>query len=129
GGADFSLIDEDAEECAVDGGFEVGVGEKDVRRLAAEFQSDPLHGVSGLLDDDLAYGGAAGEGDLIDIRMLHERSAAGFAEAGNDVDHARWQAAVGEMLGEFESSERRLLGGLEDTGASRGKRWREFPRS
>src|SRR5439155_20376179 len=42
GGADFALIDEDAEECAVDGGFKVSVGEEDVGRLAAEFERDAL---------------------------------------------------------------------------------------
>ena len=127
GGADFALIDEDAEERAVDGGFEIGVGEKDVGRLAAEFEGDALHSVGGLFHDDFADGGAAGEGDLVDVGMLNERSAAGFAEAGDDVDYARRQAAVGEIFGEFESGERSLLGGLEDAGAAGGKRGSEFP--
>jgi hypothetical protein len=35
--ADFSLIDKDAEQGAIDGGFEVGVGKEDVGRLASEF--------------------------------------------------------------------------------------------
>ena len=52
GGADFALIDEDAEERAVDGGFEIGIGEENVGRLAAEFERDALHRVGGLLDDD-----------------------------------------------------------------------------
>jgi hypothetical protein len=30
GGAHFTLIDEDAKECAVDGGFPVGVGEENI---------------------------------------------------------------------------------------------------
>jgi hypothetical protein len=128
GGADFALIDEDAEERAVDGGFEIRVGKEDVGRFAAEFEGDALYRVSGLLDDDLADGGAAGEGDLVDVGMLDEWSAAGFSEAGDDVDHARRQTAVGEIVCEFESSKRSLLGGLEDAGAAGGDGRREFPR-
>ena len=45
GRTDFALIDEDAEERAVDGGFEIGVGEENVGRLAAEFERDALHRV------------------------------------------------------------------------------------
>ena len=122
------MIDEDAEESAVDGGFEIRVGEKDVGRLAAEFESDALHGVRGLLDDDLADGGAAGESDFVDVGMLDERSAAGLAETGDDVDDARRQAAVGEMFREFKGGERSLLGRLEDAGTTGGQRWRQFPR-
>src|ERR1022692_2532367 len=81
GGADFALIDEDSEERAVDGGFEIGIGEEDVWRLATEFKGDTLYGVGGLFHDDLADGGAAGEGDLVDIGMLHERRNAGFSDA------------------------------------------------
>ena len=128
GGADFALIDEDAEERAVDGGFEISIGEEDVGRLAAEFERDALHRIGGLFDDDLADGSAAGERDLVDVGMLHERSAAGFAEAGDDVDDARRQAAVGKMFREFERGERSLLGGFEDAGAAGGDRGREFPR-
>ncbi len=36
GRANFALIDEDAEQCAVDGVLEICVGEEDVRGLAAK---------------------------------------------------------------------------------------------
>ncbi len=36
-GTDFALIDEDAEERAIDRGFPIGVGEENVGRFAAEF--------------------------------------------------------------------------------------------
>ena len=67
-GADFALIDEDAEEGAVDGGFPVGVGEENIGGLAAELEGDTLEGVGGGLDDDFADGGAAGECDFVDVR-------------------------------------------------------------
>ena len=39
GRTDFTLVDEDAEERAVDGGFEIGVGEEDVGGLAAQVRA------------------------------------------------------------------------------------------
>ena len=42
GRADLALVDEDAEQRAVDRGLEVRVGEEDVRRLAAELERDLL---------------------------------------------------------------------------------------
>ena len=101
GGTDFALIDEDAEERAVDGGFEIRVGEENVGRLAAEFESDALDRVGGLLDDDLADCRAARERNLVDVGMLHQRRAAGLAEAGDDVDHARRQADIGAASSPF----------------------------
>ena len=92
GRTDFALIDEDAEERAVDGGFEIGVGKENIGRLAAQLERHPLDRVGSLLDDDLADRRAAGEGDLVDVGMLHQRRAAGLAEAGDDVDDARRQA-------------------------------------
>ena len=47
--ADLALVDEDAEERAVHRGLEVGVGEEDVGRLAAELQADLLQGVGRVL--------------------------------------------------------------------------------
>src|SRR5271156_3761870 len=50
---------------------------------------------------------------IVHVRMLDQRSAAGLSETGDDVDYARGQAAVSQILREFESSERSLLGRLE----------------
>ena len=73
-----------------------------------------------MLDDDFADGGAAGEGDFIYVGMLNQRSAASFSEAGDDVDYARGQAAIGKVFCELESCERSLLCGFENAGAARG---------
>ena len=54
GGADFALVDEDAEQRSIDGRFEVRIGKKDVRRLAAEFERHAFYGIGGLFDDDFA---------------------------------------------------------------------------
>ena len=68
GRAHLALIDEHAEERAVDGRLEIGVGEEDVRRLAAELERDLLQRAGGAAHDDAADFGAAGERDLVDVR-------------------------------------------------------------
>ena len=115
-------------ERAIDGGFEIGIGEKDVGRLAAEFERDALHRVGRLLHDDLAHGGAAREGDLVHVGMLHQRRAGGLAKAGDDVDDAGRKTDFGKPVCEFERGERSLLGGLQHAGASRGQRGSQLPR-
>ena len=86
--ADFALIDEDAEQRAVDCGFEVRVREKNVRRLATELERDPLHAFRRLTDNDLAHFSAAGECNLVYVGMFDQRRAATFAITGDDVDDA-----------------------------------------
>src|SRR5580698_3707086 len=126
-GTDLALIDEDAEERAIYGGFPIGVREKNVGRFAAEFKRDTLERISGAFDDDFADGGAAGESDFIHAGMRYERGTRGFAEAVDDVYHTRRQANFGEIVRKFKRAERRLLSGLENAGATGRKRGREFP--
>jgi hypothetical protein len=42
GRADLALVEEQAHRGAVDGRFDVGVGQDDLRRLPTEFERDPL---------------------------------------------------------------------------------------
>ena len=94
--ADLALVDEDAEQRAVDRGLEVGVGEEDVRRLAAELERDLLQRVGRAPHDDLADLGAAGERDLVDVRVRDDRRAGRFADARDDVDDAGRQPRLVE---------------------------------
>ena len=64
--AALALVQEQAEQGAVDGRVEIGVGEDDVRALAAQLEGDPLERVGRDLHDDLAGASLAGEGDLVD---------------------------------------------------------------
>ncbi len=128
-GANFSLVDEDPEESTVDGGFEVGVGEKDVWRLAAEFEGHALHRVGRLFNDDLAHSSAAGEGNLVDVGMLHQRSTTALAESGDDVDDPRRQTDIGQPVRHFERGDGRLLRGFQDAGTSGSQRRRKLPGS
>src|ERR1700722_2937182 len=127
GRANFTLIDEYAEERTINRGFEIGIGKKDIRRFATKFESDALYGVRSLFHDDFAHGGTAGKSNFIDVGMLNQWRAAGFSEAGNDVHNPRRQSAIGEVFGEFERGQRRLLGRFQNAGASRSQGGCELP--
>ena len=57
------------------GGLEVGVGEDDVRRLAAELERHPLDRLRGAGGDPAADLGRAGERDLGDVGVLDQAAA------------------------------------------------------
>jgi len=68
----------------------------------------------------------AGEGDLVDVGMFHERFA-GRAVAGDNVHYAGRQAHFVTDLREGESGERRKLGGLQDHCVAGGQGRSDFP--
>ena len=123
----FTLIEKDTKQRTVDGGFEIGVGKKDIRGLPAKLQRDALHRIGGLLDDDLADFGASGECDLIYVRMSHQRRATCFTKSGDDVHYSRGQSNFRKPFGHLQGRKRSLLGRLQHAGAARGQRRREFP--
>ena len=51
-----------------------------------------------------------------------------FAEAGDDVDHTIREARLLEQFTKTQRGERRLLGGLQDDGATGREGWAKFPR-
>ena len=78
---------------------------------------------------DLAAGlRRAGEGDLVDARVLDEIGAGGRPVAGDDVDRAGREADLGRELGEPQRGQRRLRVGLEHDRAAGRERGRELPR-
>jgi len=82
------LIDEDAEERAVDGSFPVGFGEEMLGDLPPEFQGDAFQSVRGTLHDNLPDCRAAREGDFVDARMGYQGRAGDLAEAVDDIHDA-----------------------------------------
>jgi len=104
------------------GRVEVAVGEHEDGRLPAELEHDRLdvlcrgahHRAPGL--------DRAGEGEAVDVGVARERRAGDFPESVDDVDGAVGQAGLGGDLGELEGADGRLLGGLDDGGASSGER-------
>ena len=76
------------------GRSEVGVGEDDVGRLAAELERHPLDRRRGPGRDPAADLGRAGEGDLGDVGVLDEPLPADAAGPGDDVEHALGQPGL-----------------------------------
>jgi hypothetical protein len=74
GAADLPLVEPDRVDHALDDAVEVGVVEDDEGRLAAELQRQLLAAPGGGRADDAADLGGAGEGDLVDVRVLDDRS-------------------------------------------------------
>ena len=112
---------------ALDGLLEVRVGEDDVGRLAAELERHALERAARLRADLAPDGSGAGEGDLVDARMVHERRA-GLAVARDHVEHALRQTGLERQLAEPQCGERCLLGRLQHDRAARRERRAGLPR-
>ncbi len=106
------MIEEDRAGGSGDGGVEIGVVENDVGGFAAEFERDFFEVAGAGLDDELADFGRAGEGDFVHVGMRGECGAGGFAEAGDDVDHAFGEAGGFDEFAEADRGEWSLFGGL-----------------
>jgi ParB family chromosome partitioning protein len=106
---------------------QIGVVEDDVGRLAAELQADLLEPRRRALVDPLAAHLAAGEGDLGDIGVGHQRRPQFRAEAGHHVDHAGREAGLLDQLGEGERGGGGELRGLEHHRVARRQRRRQLP--
>src|SRR6266851_961042 len=108
-GANFTLIDEDAEQSPVDGSLPIRFGEENIGRLAAELQRDPLQSIRSAFYNDFSHGGAAGKRDLVDTRMRNQRSSGSLAKTVDDVDHPGREAHLVKPIRKFQRSERSLL--------------------
>ena len=100
---------------------QVGVGEDDVRALAAQLEGGALERVGGRLLDDLGRIDVAGEGDLVDVGMRDQGGAGRLAEAVDDVDDAGGEAGLDGQLADPQGGQRRLLGGLHHDGVAAGQ--------
>ena len=80
----------------------------------------------GVLHDQAAGGGFAGEGDLVDAGVGGERFACFDAEAVDDVEDAGGQE-VADELHQDEDGDGGLLGGLEDDAVAGGEGRGELP--
>ena len=88
GRAALAVEREDAEDRRVDRGLEVGVGEHDGGRLAAELHRQALEERRGVAEDQLAGAALAGERDERHVGMLHQRVAGILAESVDEVEDA-----------------------------------------
>ena len=72
GAADLALVEPDGVDDAFDRAVEIRVVEDDEGRFAAELERQLFAGAGGRLADDAADLGRAGEGDLVDVRMIDD---------------------------------------------------------
>ena len=104
----------------------VGVGEHDLRRLAAEFEHAFDVPLRRRLLHDRADFGRAGEGDHVDAGMRGQRRAGFLAEARDDIDRARAECPASSR--DRREQDRRhagFLGGLQHDRVAGGERRRE----
>ena len=104
---------------------EVGIGADDHRRLAAEFEDDPLQGRCRLGRDGRADGVGPRERHQVDFgsrrQLVTDRRV-----PGHDVDDAAWQLRLGRGFGDDHCSERCERGGLEHDGVAGREHRSEF---
>src|SRR5262249_50895824 len=100
--ARLSLVEEAAEERAVDRHLEVGVVEDDVGRLAAQLEGHLLDGAGSELLNAPADLRRAGERDLVDERARAQLLAALGAAPVDDVDDALREIGLVDDLRELE---------------------------
>ena len=111
---------------AFDRGIDIGVVEHHERRVAAELEAELLHADGGLLIEDLADFGRAGEADEAHGGMFAQHLADRRRIAGEDVEHALRHAGLFGERHQRQRGQRRFIGGLEHHGAAGGERRRDF---
>lgn len=126
-GADLALVGHDAEMGPFGGLVEVGFGEDEERRFTPRFERDVLHRAGGHFHDLFAGQRGAGECDLVDEWMLHQRGA-GFAAVAVDQVHDAWrETGFFDQSAEDEDAEWCLLGGLEHYRVAAGESRSKLP--
>ena len=101
---------------------EIGVGEHDLRTLAAELERHRAVALRRFLRDQRAGRRRAGERQVVDARMLREREPGLAAEPGDDVERAVGEAGAGRELGDAQERQARVLGRLDDARVARRER-------
>ncbi len=102
--------------------LEVGVGEHDLRRLAAEFQRDRAVVRGGGLRHAPSGVRRTGERDVVDARVLRQRLPGLCPQAGDDVQGAGGQAGLRAEFGRAKQRQAGILGRLHHAGVARRER-------
>ena len=130
-GADLALVQREHREALERLVIEVvvlqrDVVEEDVRALAAEFQGDRNDVLAGVLHDQLAGRGLAGEGDLGDAIARGKRLAGFEAEPVHHVEDTLGQQVADEIHQPHDRG-RGLFGRLEHDGVAGGQSRCDLP--
>ena len=104
-----------------DGLVQVGVVEDDHRGMSAQFQGE-VFDLPGRSGDQLATDfGGAGEGDLATDRIFEQFGSNFGRLAGNQLEHAGWEADLVDHFGQDHGTQGRGAGRFEDHGTSGGQ--------
>ena len=107
----------DPRNCILD----IRVVEDNIWALATKLQGHLFQiRASSRFHDLPANNGRSRESDLVNVHVGREGSAGNLAEAGDDVDDARWESGFFDELGGVEGAERSLFGGLENDDVTAG---------
>ena len=111
--ADLARVDERRGQRVIDGGLEIGVGEHDVRALAAELERDALHVHRGAAHQRAPGLDATGQGDEVDVRA-ESASACPTRSPGprTRLTTPRGDAGLLEQAGQVDRRQRRQVGGF-----------------
>ena len=120
GDAALPRIGEDALDRRRENRGEVGAGQHDVRRLAAQFGVDALDGVRRCLGDQNARTGRTGEADHVDVGVRADCLPCGRAVALNEVEHACGHARRVHHLRQDVRAAGAFLAGFQDHGVASG---------
>ena len=128
GAAALAVVEVDAKVDPVDGLLDIGVVEHDIRRLAAQLESNLLEvGGGGGLHDSTPNERGTGEGDLVNIHMRGDGGTGDLAESRDDVENTGGEASLLDVLGKNQSGQRSLLSCLQDNGVASRKRRSDLP--
>ena len=123
GGAGLAHIPHLRRVGALHSGGDICILEDDERGVTAQLHGGAQNILRGLREQGAAHGGGAGERDLPQALIGHQRgdNLAGTG-GGHHVQHAVRQARLTHQGGEVQGAERSQGGGLEHRGAARRER-------
>ena len=125
--ADLPLIEPNRVNQPFDRAIQIGVIKHDVRRLAAQLQSQRLARACRRLTNAAPHGGGAGKGDLVDI-LMGNNHLAHSAITGDNVNHTLRQSSLTANVSKKQRRQRSILRRLQHHRVAHRQRRRDFPR-
>src|SRR5258708_1523371 len=120
------LVEPDAVDQPLHGAIQVGIFKNNERRFSAKFERKLFVALRCSFANGAAHFRRTGEGNLVDVGVLHERFACRTV-AGNDVDDTSGEPRLLTDLREGESCQRRKFRGLQHDGIPGGERGGNLP--
>ena len=127
GRADLAGVDEGRGQRVVDGRLEVGVGEDDVRALAAELEGDPLDVDRRAAEQRPAGVEPAGQRDEVDVGAVGQRLPDARPGPRTRLTTPPGSPGLLEQPGQVDRAQRRVVGRLHHRRVAGGQRRGDLP--